>query len=311
MKKLILILAILWLTACTDTIIEDGDVRPTVIIPTTETTAVPITPTANLATKVPVETAVPPLLTDVLQPIWPIADGMSGFLLGGSHNGEWIDPSITMKSLQDGERPYQLYAGSTFQGTLTGQPATILLHGPCGGTPTIPFPPGNDLSGQIAIVAGWEAAPRQPQALPLDTAVYQEAVAELLQAQGIADPEVRLTSVNKIDLEGDGVDEVLITASRLNSNGLPTAAAGDYSLAILRKVVNDTVITIPLDMKLFPEAVELADPAQFNILAMLDLNGNGKLEIVLEDWYYESRYVTVYESNDANIQAVLTAGCGP
>lgn len=62
-------------------------------------------------------------------------------------------------------------------------------------------------------------------------------------------------------------------------------------------------------MKLFPEAVELADPVQYNTLAMLDLNGNGKLEIVLEGLYYEGRFVTVYESSGADIQSVLAAGC--
>lgn len=248
---------------------------------------------------------------DVLQPVWPIVDGTSRFLLGGSHNGQWLDAFAIMPSLQDGERPYQLYAGSAAQGQITGSPPTTSGEGPCGGTPRVLFTPYSDLSGTVALVSRWEAAPRQPQPLPLDTAVYHEAVAGLLQAQGIAEPDVQLTSIDKIDLEGDGVDEVLITASRLTGlgNGLPTAAAGDYSLAILRKVVDDTIITIPLAMKLFPEAIELANPVQYNILALLDLNGNGTLEIVLEGLYYEGRFVTVYESTNQEVQAVLTTGC--
>ncbi|MCA9929120.1 MAG: hypothetical protein KC419_11600, partial [Anaerolineales bacterium] len=250
-------------------------------------------------------------LENVLQPVWPIVDGMTGFLLGGSHNGEWLDPFTVMPSLQDGERPYAFYTGSTFQGLTTGSPPTTPLDGPCGGTPAVPFPPGIDLSGMIGIVAGWEVSPRQPEQLPLDTAVYQEAVADFLQAHDIAEPDVQLTGINRIDLEGDGVDEVLITAERLNGlgNGLPTAAAGDYSLVLLRQVANDTVITIPIAVKLFPEAVELADPVQYNILTLLDLNGNGSLEIVVEGWYYEGRFVTVYESSNRAVTAVMTVGC--
>ncbi len=250
-------------------------------------------------------------LTDILQPVWPIVDGFSGFLLGGSHNGQWLDAFALVPSLQDGERPYQLYINNRFQGSINASPPTINAPGPCGGTPAVSFSPEQDLANNIAIVARWEAAPRQPQSLPLETAVYQQAVAEFLQNQGIANPEVHLNSIDKIDLEGDGMDEVLITASRLTGlgNGLPTAAAGDYSLVLLRKVVGESVMTIPIAMKLFPEAVELADPVQYNILGILDLNGDGKLEIVLEGWYYEGRYVTVYENVNQEMQAVLTVGC--
>lgn len=250
-------------------------------------------------------------LEEILQPVWPIVDGFSGFLLGGSHNGQWLDAFSVMPSLQDGERPYQLYAGSQFLGQINGRPPLAPGQGPCGGTPLVSFSPERDLSGQVGLVARWEAAPRQPQPLPLDTAVYQQAVAAFLQMQGIPEPDVQLTSINRVDLEGDGVDEVLITAARLSGlgQGLPSAAAGDYSIVLLRKVVNETVITIPIAIKLFPEAIELADPVQYNILALLDLNGDGKLEIVLEGWYYEGRFVTVYESINQDVQSVLTVGC--
>ncbi|WP_420627984.1 hypothetical protein [Candidatus Leptofilum sp.] len=429
MNKLILFLPLLWLSACTVPIIEDGDAMPTVFFPTEEATPVPSTPIAeNPTTAVPpteTETAMPPPatpvpteppaqsepiriqfapgatsatingtlaagqsieylawaaagqwatveisspnnvanfsmvgvkdgqplkrlenerrfwdgslplaqdylirihtlteadytliltiepLTDVLQPIYPIVDGMTGFLLGGSHNGQWVDPFVAMKSLQDGERPYQLYANSTFQGTITGQPPTTPFDGPCGGTPGVPFPPESDLSGLVALAVGWEAAPRQPQLLPLDTDIYQQAVAEFLQTQSLANPEVHLTSLQKIDLEGDGLDEVLITATHLTGlgNGLPTANAGDYSLVLLRKIVHGTLVTIPLEMRLFPETVELADPVQYSVLGILDLNGDGTLEIVLEGSYYEGRFVTVYESVPQAVQAVLSVGC--
>jgi len=252
-----------------------------------------------------------PLGANVLQPVWPIVDATSGFLLGGSHNGQWLEALTIMPSLQDGDRSYQLYAGSTFEGQLAGGPPTMPLEGPCGGTPGVPFPEDGDLSGIIALVAGWEAALRQPQSHQLDTPIYVETISELLQAQGIAEPEVRLTSVDRIDLEGDGVDEVLITAARLTGldAGLPTAAAGDYSVVLLRKVINGDVTSIPIALAVFTEDVELVYPVQYDVLAMLDLNGNGNLEIVIEGRAYEGRFVTVYESSEQDVRAVLSVGC--
>jgi hypothetical protein len=252
-----------------------------------------------------------PLGANVLQPVWPIVDGTSGFLMGGSHNGQWLDAFAIMPSLQDGERSYLLYAGSTLDGQLAGSPPTTPLDGPCGGTPTVIFSEDSDPSGKIALVARWEAAPRQPQSLPLDTPIYEEAVVELLQSEGISEPEVHLASVERIDLEGDGVDEVLVMAARLSGlgSGLPSATAGDYSLVLLRKIINGEVTSIPLAVKVFTEDVELADPVQYNLLAMLDLNGNGNLEIVIEGWYFEGRFVTVYEITEQDAKVVLSVGC--
>jgi hypothetical protein len=255
--------------------------------------------------------SIDPLGANVLQPVWPIVDATSGFLLGGSHNGQWLDAFAIMPSLQDGERSYLLYAGSTFEGQINASPPATPLEGPCGGTPAVSFPADSDLSGRIALVARWDPAPRQPQSLPLDTPVYVDAITEFLQAQGIAEPEVQLTSVDRIDLEGDGVDEVLITAARLTGlgSGLPNAAAADYSLVLLRKVVNDDVASIPLALKVFTEDVELADPVQYDVLTMLDLNGNGNLEIVIEGRYFEGRFVTVYEITEQGVEPVLSVGC--
>lgn len=246
-----------------------------------------------------------------MPPVWPIVDATSGFLMGGSHNGQWLDAFEIMSSLQDGERAYSLYAGTIFEGQLTGSPPTMPLDGPCGGTPAVSFPENSNTSGEIALVTRWEAAPPQPQSLPLDTQIYEEAVAELLQAEGISKPEVQLTSVGKIDLEDDGLDEVLITAARLSGLGigLPSASAGDYSLVLLRKVFNGEASTVPLAISVFTEDVDLADPVQYNLLAMLDLNGNGNLEIVIEGLYFEGRFVTVYEITEQDVQAILTVGC--
>jgi len=252
-----------------------------------------------------------PLGANVLQPVWPIVDATTGFLLGGSHNGQWLNAFEIMPSLQDGERPYSLYTGSAFVGQITGSPPTTPLDGPCGGTPAVPLVQDIDASEKIAIVAGWEAAPRHSKTLPANLQIYEDRVAEYLRAEGIADPEVKLSNVTIIDLEGDGIDEVIITAARLSGlgNGLPTAFAGDYSLVLLRRVVNEQTITIPIVTSIFTEDIELADPVQYNLLATLDLNGNGNLEILVEGLYFEGRFVNVYESTEQGVETVLTVGC--
>lgn len=241
-------------------------------------------------------------------PLYPVVDAESGYLLGGTQNGQWIDAQTYAVHLQDTERPYNIYTMAGYQGRITGSPP-VAPGGVCS-QPLVTFHPSHDLAGAIALVARWEAAPRLAQSLPTNTAVYREAVAALLQEQGLAEPEVQIDSIQRIDLEGDGVDEVLIAASRLAAGtSAPPVAAGDYSLVALRQVAGDAAVTIPLALDVYAEANELAYPFQYRILGLLDLNGDGRLEIVMAADRYEGQRLTVYEVTSSGVQPVLQAGC--
>lgn len=282
---------------------------------TTPTATIPATATL-LPAEMSAPTAEPPAVTpppagDAIPggPLYPVVDAELGYLLGGTHNGRWIDAHTYAAYLQDTERPYNIYTLAGARGVVTGSPP-VAPGGICS-QPLVTFNPSHDLAGAIALVATWDAAPRLAQPLPPDTAVYREVIAMLLQEQGVAEPEVQISSIQRVDLEGDGRDEVLIIASRLMAGtGAPPAAAGDYSLVVLRKVIDDTAVTtIPLALNVYPEAKDLAYPSQYRILGLLDLNGNGRLEIVVEADRYEGHLVTVYEVTPSGAQPVLQGGC--
>ena len=66
----------------------------------------------------------------------------------------------------------------------------------------------------VAVGATWNAMPRQPRLLTENLQPYEEAAKEILKSKGIADPQVNLTQVIEIDLDGDGLNEVLVCARR-------------------------------------------------------------------------------------------------
>ena len=41
-----------------------------------------------------------------------------------------------------------------------------------------------------------------------------------------------------------------------------------------------------------------------------DLNGDGRMEIVVYSYYYEGSFTTAYTLKDGKVKAVLDAGCG-
>lgn len=115
----------------------------------------------------------------------------------------------------------------------------------------------------------------------------------------------------RFDLEGDGTDEVAITAKRMvDGDPSPRIGAGDYALVALRRLAGGVVHTLLLEGEFYPEAHEFAAPNEFTLTNVLDLNGDGRMEIVVDSRYYEGFAVAVFDITAAGARGVLGAGCG-
>jgi len=144
--------------------------------------------------------------------------------------------------------------------------------------------------------------------------VYVEAVRDFLKSHGIADPKVRITLILRIDLEGDGEDEVLINAtnyfSRRDEVPMHAPKRGSYSIVMLRRVVAGKVQTQLLAGELYSKADASNAPNIYKIPAVLDLNGDGKLEVIVHSFYYEGGQTTIYRCEPDKIEAALSVECG-
>jgi hypothetical protein len=161
----------------------------------------------------------------------------------------------------------------------------------------------------IAVGANWDALPRTPAVHSTRQRAYRDLVAMWLRAKGIADPVVNITQLLRIDLEGDDTDEVLIAANLIRGAGT-SARAGDYSVVLLRKIMKGEVQTIPLvEEYYFTGCIGECAPAVHRIAALLDLNGDGVIEVVLAWRDYEGRGKTVYQTEGDEVKKVLSWAC--
>ncbi len=130
--------------------------------------------------------------------------------------------------------------------------------------------------------------------------VYVEAVGDFLKAGEIADPKVRITRILRVDLEGDGEEEVLISATNYFSEDKSDHSAapfpeapiesprrGSYFVVILRRIVAGKVQTQLVAGEVYPKPDEPVAPNVHQVTAVLDLNGDGKLEVIVHSFYYE------------------------
>ena len=148
----------------------------------------------------------------------------------------------------------------------------------------------------IAIAAPWNALPREPKVIDPTQKVYLDAVRDFLKTKGIEQPKVKIDNILRVDLDGDGEDEVLISATNYFSkdDSVPMRSpAGSYSMVLLRRVVSGKIETQLVKGEFYPKAYpkaaqeegRLDAPNAYKVIAILDLDGDGKMEIVVGSNY--------------------------
>jgi len=236
-------------------------------------------------------------------------DPGNGMLLGGALGGKWTEQGKLAKQLRGGEK-YQLYS-------LTGRLAEAAGGKPSGGEPMpdqmfvkiTPAPKARE--GAIAVAGSWNALPRTPQARSPRQAVYRDAVAAFLRGKGLTRPAINLTQVLRIDLEGDGKEEVLLSATTPNLD-YSRARKNDYTLVLLRKIsAGGMVKNLLVDGTFSPTAGgQMSGGNRVRIAGVLDLNGDGVQEIITEWEGYEEYGYDVYTVRGGVVKKVLSAGLG-
>jgi hypothetical protein len=109
------------------------------------------------------------------------------------------------------ETTYRVYGLTQALGDVKGdkpKPADV----PCEETLAVSLSPQTE-KGVIAITALWDALPRKPQVTDRTQKTYVGAVREFLRTKKIDQPKVKIDNIVRGDLDGDGEEEVLISAT--------------------------------------------------------------------------------------------------
>ncbi|MGQ0678609.1 MAG: hypothetical protein ACT4OM_02940 [Actinomycetota bacterium] len=169
---------------------------------------------------------------------------------------------------------------------------------------------GGHSAPRVAVSGIDNPIPRAVEILDPSSSVYRQAAAKMFAGLGIVDQAPQVLQAVRVDLEGDGNDEVIVVAEKLD----PTlfARAGDYSIVFLRRVVEEKVVTTVIaDSIARTGFAETPFVTSKRLATVADLNGDGRMEIVLSDQYYEGAGIEVYETaSDGTPARVLSGSCG-
>jgi hypothetical protein len=248
----------------------------------------------------------------------PIVEVQSGYLFGAISGGKWIKGDETAK-LIGYETTYRVYGLTQALGDAKGNKPKR-ADGPCEETLFVELSDKPE-NGAIALAAPWNALPRKPQVTDPTQKTYVDAVRDFLRTKGIDQPKAKIDNILRVDLGGDGEDEVLISATNYfeKDDRVPMRSlAGSYSMVLLRRVVAGKVETHLIAGEFHPKAYPKAAqeegrfdaPNAYKVIAAPDLDGDGKMEIVVGSNYYEGEEITIYRCDPKRVEALLSVSCG-
>jgi hypothetical protein len=231
-----------------------------------------------------------------------------GYVFGGVRNNQWVDAFAARQGLASGQQ-VSVYTNSTFSGqsTLRGRAPGAY---DCGSAVQFSFDPDVDWMYSVATNGQWQVTPRRPALMDSTTPPYPTILAEVLNDLGLDDPQVQFLTLQRVDLEGDGVDEIVMTGFRqIAGSGTTVISPGDYAVVILRRLAGDEVLTIPLVSDVYPQSSSNISPLEYRVIGMLDLNADGVLEIVIQGTSPSEMVILVFDLTEPTYQPVLSLAC--
>lgn len=249
---------------------------------------------------------------DILQ---PFTNSVPWELIPCDTVGKWQKFSYS-SSKENLSGEYSVFSMSGLEGKTKITSVDTAYEGPdCG--PILNLSTEFKTEDLYGIKASWNPIPRTPVVIANTNLAYLQAVKEVLsQNSELKNASVVINKTIKIDLDNDQKDEVIIHAT--NHNAVFDCHKGDYSLVMLRRIVNEKVVTEIIHFD-YIEAEQTQKEKEFQetqflrkcaISAILDLDGDGKMELIITDEVYEGNGITVYELKPNGLRAVLEWGCG-
>ncbi|MBB6098121.1 hypothetical protein HNR42_001546 [Deinobacterium chartae] len=233
-----------------------------------------------------------------------------GELIGGRALGRWLGPRETALRL-DGRARYRVFSLQHELALLRAH-APLSAGVPCAGNLSLRVRVPVALPGTeplYAFAAPWNPLPRRPVALSAQTRTYRDLVAAALRSKGLARPQVHVEQVLQVDLDADGHLEVIIVANSRAGRPAARAAAGDYAGVWVRQQVDGRVRLLALEQEVHVRAGSAA-PSRVRVGALLDLDGDGRLEVIVSGKTAVGVWTSVFSLAGGQMSKVLRWGCG-
>ncbi len=291
----------------------------------TTTTTTSTTTTIAPATTEPVDSTTAPPTT---LPTGP-ADALVPLLVGGADSAGWLflgawQQDRWQPSTDPSGNPIRpgIEAGAPFiVSNLSGETAVVIGENTEGCSdgrvgPAIdvdiaaPEPPGFGYSAVAVFEQPWPLKPRPVAATSTSPAAYQALGEAAFAEEPVDATQGGIEQLVVADLDGDGDDEALAVFEFVQPGSGP-GTPGDLAALLLIDTTTraaDTVALWTIDQDAEDGAFDFIE--RYRVLDVADLNGDGRMEVLVHAWHDERASVLVYTYDGTELTRVLTTGCG-
>ncbi len=246
-------------------------------------------------------------------------DSSAPEIVGALSDQKWLNSQNAAKLVSGDHLKFFSHTALTGQ-FKAGKPESLGV--PCEETFSVPLTPNHKSKAfEIGVSANWNPRPRAITVLPNTSLAYVKIASEFLTKKGLKNTLVKLTSVIKTDFDNDSTDEVFVVGRHYQESGsgdyFPPAGGkkGDYSFVLMRKIISGKAQTISLGDDVTLKDVDIESETRhleqfYDIAGLLDLNGDGKLEMVAYSSYYEGYGFEIMEWDGKKFVSRASSGCG-
>lgn len=138
-----------------------------------------------------------------------------------------------------------------------------------------------------------------------ETEEYVKDVNKILADHGLKGEAVHIREIVKTDLEGDGIEEVLITASNIHSMD---RLMGRYSFIVLKKVIDNKAAFVFLTKQIehMPaDGFDKGKVSDYELCEIVDLDHDGICELLIRENCLGAPFYSVYKLVDDEMQLIL------
>jgi hypothetical protein len=227
-------------------------------------------------------------------------------LLGGVSRETWLTPEVSIARFA-GEVTYSLHSMTQeYRYFVWGKAPEF---SPTCKTYFVGTDAALDEPGFVGVVDGWDVTKHPVTELSGDGQFYQQSVVDWLKAEGVSAPQVDSIHVYRVDIEGDGTDEVFISATHLDESQ-HTTKAGDYSIILIRQVTGNNAVTKLVVGDVYrSQDLEITYPRTYSLANFIDLNQDGSLEVVVDIQQWEGFGARVFQIDGEDVLPALSAEC--